>query len=62
MCRDKEKHKPVTIRRGTYGGFKVDEEEFFSHPDVIRQIEEMRKYDVLGRQSKSKKSSVEKSD
>lgn len=39
----------VTIHIGKYGGFKVNEEEFFSHPDVIRQIKEMRDYDVLSK-------------
>ena len=55
---------PITfeIHVGKGGGVRVDPKEFFADPEVKRKIEEMRKYDVLGRRSKPKKSAVEKSD
>jgi len=55
MKKPATKHKPFKIHIGKYGGVRVDPEEFFADPEVLRQVKLMREYDILGRKRDSKK-------
>lgn len=46
MTEEIKKPRPPKIYVSEIGSIKVDEDEFFSHPNVLRQIEEMQKMKI----------------
>ncbi len=49
-----KKPKPLKIHVSKIGSVRVDAKEFFAQPEVIRQIEELSKLDIVGKKLTSR--------